>query len=136
MPDGKNPAHSRSNTSQSISAASYRDAALVTLDAQEALDQAGADLAALPVPARDLTSIDAEIAALDPLAEGYAGTLATLEAERDAVQAYDEAAALADAGAEQVDAAQAAEDAALLIASDGEILSDEALAYVRSELDL
>ena len=136
MPDGKNPAHSRANTSQSISAASYRDAALVTLDAQEALDQAGADLAALPVPARDLTSIDAEMAALDPLAEGYADRLATLEAERDAVLAYDEAATVVDAAAGAVDAAQAAEDAALLTASGGEVLSAEALAYIRSELEL
>ena len=116
--------------------AAYRDAALLTKAAQETLHQASVDLAALPVPTRDLAAIDAAIDALDPLAIDHAAALAALQAEADAVQAYDAAATALDAATEAALTAQATENDALLIASGGRILSDEAVAYIRDVLNL
>lgn len=116
--------------------ATYRDAALLTLEKIALRDQAQADLDALPVPTRSVEEIDAAIALLDPLALDYATTLAALEAEKQAAADYAAAAALRDAAQAEADAAAALEDEALLTASDGRVLSDEALAYLRSLLNL
>ena len=114
----------------------YQDAALATIAVQNDLSQAAADLAALPVPERDLATIDSAIAALDPAAETYANDLAILTAERAAAQTFADAVAAVDLAAQAAAQAQSAEEAALLVASDGRVLSDEAIAYVRSSLGL
>jgi hypothetical protein len=116
--------------------AAYRDAAELTLGAAAALQEAEDALAALEVPTRGTDAIDAEIAALDPEAAGYAEALAALEAERANVEAYAEAAAAVEAAAEQLAGADEAEKAALLIASGGRELSEEAIAYLRDMLNL
>ena len=116
--------------------ATYRDAALVTLEAQAALDTADAELALLPVPARDLETIDADIGALDPLAEGYAESLTALETERTGTQSFLDATAAVEAAALELDTAATTEEEALLAASKGRILSDEAIAYIRAVLNL
>ncbi len=116
--------------------AAYQDAALATVAVQQVLGAATEALAVLPVPARDVASIDADIAALDPAAVDYAQTLAALQAERGDAQAYEDAAAAVALAAQAQADAQAAEDAALLIASDGRILSDEAIAFMRDVLNI
>lgn len=116
--------------------ATYRDAALATVAAATAAEKAAAAVAALPVPTRSLTEIEAAIAGLDPSAEGYAEALTALEAEKSQALAYAEATAEAAAAAEALAAAEAAEHEALLAASGGRELSDEAIAYIRDVLDL
>jgi len=116
--------------------AAYRDAAEITIGAAADLADAEAALAALDVPTREIDAIDAEIAALDPNADGYAEALAALEAERANVEAYGEAVAAVDIATEQLLGADDAEKAALLIASGGRDLSAEAIAYIRAALNL
>jgi hypothetical protein len=143
----------------------YRDAALVTIDKQILLDDAEADLALLPVPRSD-AAITGDIAASQDIIDGYNADIAAallldpladvsaLEGLRDAealVQdgyeqelldaaaqnlALAEAQALVDAAAAEVEAAQVVEDGALLTASNGRTLSDDAIAYVRDVLGL
>ena len=116
--------------------AAYRDAALVTGEKAAALAQAREDLAGLPAPTRTLTEIEAEIAALDPAAVDYADKLAALEAEKAATESYADAAAIVAAAEAELEAAAEAEHAALLTASNGRELSDEAIAYIRDVLNL
>ena len=116
--------------------AAYRDAARITLGAQTALTDAEATLDGLDVPARDTDAIDADIAALDPAAADYNDALAALQTERDAAQAYADAAAAVDLANEQLATTAEKENAALLAASDGRVLSAEAIAYLRSVLKL
>jgi hypothetical protein len=116
--------------------AAYKDAAELTISAASALADAEAALAELDVPARGTDEIDAVIAALDPAAEGYEAELAALTAERAAAEIYEDALVAVTVAAEQVDKAEKAERAALLTASDGRQLSDEAIAYIREVLDL
>ena len=116
--------------------AAYQDAAELTIEAEAALDGAATILAGLDVPARGTDEIDAVIAALDPEAEGYAGALAALQAERAAASAYEDALAAVTVATEQFDEATETETAALLTASDGRDLSDEAIAYIRAVLNL
>lgn len=134
--------------------AAYRDAALATAEVAGALADAEADLAALPVPARTVAAIDAEIAGidaaillLDPAIPGNDVLIAGLQAARlvtldervlTIIQNDDIAAAqdLVDAAAVNLDAAQGLEDSALLTASKGRTLSAEAIAYVRAVLGL
>jgi hypothetical protein len=114
----------------------YRDAALATNEIAKAQDEAAAALAELPVPTATVEEVDAAIALLDPAAVDYAAALAALEEERADIVAYNEAlAAVADFD-DDLTAAQDAEDAALLVASGGRSLSDEAIAYIRSVLNL
>lgn len=116
--------------------AAYKDAAELTIAAESAQDAAEAALAQLEVPARETDEIDAVIAALDPEAEGYEAELAALQAERAAAETYEDALVAVTEAAEQVDEAAEDEKAALLTASDGRELSDEAIAYIRAVLNL
>lgn len=134
--------------------AAYRDAALATAEVATVLADAEGVRDALPVPARTVAAIDAEIAgidaaigALDPALPGNDVLIADLQAarlvvldERDLtiIQNDDIAAAqdLVDAAAVNLDAAQGLEDSALLTASKGRTLSAEAIAYVRAVLGL
>lgn len=116
--------------------AAYQDAAVLTIEAQASLDEAEATVAGLHVPARGTDEIDAVIAALDPHAEGYAEDLASLQAERDAAEAYEDAVAAVQLATDDYEQATETEKAALLTASDGRELSDEAIAYIRSVLNL
>ena len=116
--------------------AQYRDAALVTKDAAALRDDAAEILANLPVPTNTVEEIDAAILALDPVSATYAADLAALTAQRDQITAYTDAAAALDGLQTTVDTAQDAEDAALLLASGGRSLSDAAIAYIRSVLNL
>lgn len=116
--------------------AAYRDAALITTEKEATVAEAAAALAAIPVPQRGIDAIDTEIAGLDPLAADYAETLVALEAERANALAYENALGVADAANQEWAAAQTAEEAALLVASGGRVLSDAAIAYVRDMLDL
>ena len=121
--------------------AAYRDAALARNALQPAIDDAQDALDALPVPTRDLASIDADIGALDldPNAVGYADALEALDAldtERAATVAYANAVVTRNAATLAAAGAQATEDAALLTASKGRILSAEAIAYIRAVLNL
>ena len=90
---------------------------------------------------------DDAFGALDPAVVGNDVLIAELNAlrlplldERDLTVAQNAAIAdaqdLVDAAAENVDGAQEREDEALLIASNGRTLSDEAIAYIRSVLNL
>ena len=116
--------------------AAYRDAALARNALQPAIDDAQTALDALPVPTRDLASIDAEIGALDPAAVDYADALLALQNERAATVAYGDAVVILDGATLAAAGAQATEDAALLTASKGRILSAEAIAYIRAVLNL
>ena len=116
--------------------AAYRDAALITEQLHRDLTQANLALAALPVPARNIATVDAAIAALDTTAADYPGALAMLQAERAVIVTYRHAVTAAEAAELAVTAAQVTEDAALLTASDGRVLSDAALAYIREVLNL
>ncbi len=140
---GLNAVHANANALEHASPNSqvgrialYRDAARETIAAQTALDQAKADLAAMPVPARTIDEINADIAALDPNAPDYATALAALKAEQEAVRDYNQAKAAVTAVRHTLTADQAAENAALLVASGGRVLSDAAIAYVRQVLGL
>ena len=116
--------------------AAYRDAARARNALQPAIDDAQDALDALPVPTRDLASIDAAIGALDPTALDYVDALAALDAERAATVAYGDAVVILDGATLAAAGAQATEDAALLTASKGRILSAEAIAYIRAVLNL
>ncbi len=116
--------------------AAYRDAATATINDQTALTDAQAALAALAVPGRGVEAVAADIAALDPLAANYAEALAALQAERDAAQTYADAQAAVDLASNALAGAAEAEHAALLTASNGRELSDAAIAYIRSVLNL
>ena len=116
--------------------AAYRDAAQITVSAKADLAAAETALAGLEVPVRGVDAIDAEIAALDPNAAGYDDALAALQAERANAEAYAEAVAAVDLATEQLGTAGETEEAALLTASGGRPLSDEAIAYIRSILKL
>ena len=116
--------------------AMYRNAAIVTTTAATLLAAAATARDALPLPVRSIADIDAAIALLDPTVEGYAAAVAALATERQSVVDYDAAAAKVTAANTALLAAQATEDAALLVASGGRELSDEAIAYIRDELDL
>lgn len=116
--------------------AAYRDAALVTLGKAQALAQAQDDLAALPAPTRTLAEIEAEIATLDPAAADYVDKLAALQAEKTAAESYADAAARVAAAEADLNAAAEAEHTALLSASNGRELSDDAIAYIRDVLNL
>jgi hypothetical protein len=116
--------------------AAYRDAAEITIEAQAALDEAEAALEGMDAPTRSVDEIEAEIAALDPAADGYAEALEVLEAERDNAEAYADAVIAVDLATAQLLAADEDEKAALLVASGGRELSDEAIAYIRSVLNL
>ena len=114
----------------------YRDAALATNDVVAAQEEAAAALAALPVPTATVEEVDAAIALLDPAAVDYQAALDALTQERADIVAYNDALeAVADAEGD-LKTAQDAEDAALLVASGGRSLSDEAIAYIRSVLNL
>lgn len=114
----------------------YRDAALLSVEKAKALEEASLALAGLTPPTRTVEEIDVAIGLLDPNAEGYAAALAALQQEKADAIAYGEAAAAAEALALELAAAEEAEAAALLSASNGRILSDEAIAYIRDMLDL
>lgn len=114
----------------------YRDAALATNDVVAAQEEAAAALAALPVPTATVEEVDAAIALLDPAAVDYQAALDALTQERADIVAYDEALAAVTDAEGNLTAAQEAEDAALLVASGGRTLSDEAIAYIRSVLNL
>ena len=116
--------------------AAYQDAAQLTIATEAALDEAEAALAELEVSARGTDEIDAVIAALDPEVESYEAELAALQAERAAAGAYEDAVVAVTVAGEQVDEATEAEKSALLMASDGRELSDEAIAYIRAVLNL
>ncbi len=116
--------------------AAYKEAALASDAAAVVVEQAESALAGLAEPTRNIEEIEAAIAALDPLAEGYAEALALLQTELSATQDYAEALqAVADALL-ALGAAEATENDSLLIASDGRVLSDAALAELRALLDL
>lgn len=116
--------------------AAYRDAAQASINAQTALTDAETALAGLEVPARDIEAIDGDIAALDPNSAGYADDLAALQAERTNAKAYTDAMAAVDLATKQLATSGETEQAALLAASGGRELSDEAIAYIRSVLKL
>ena len=116
--------------------AAYRDAAIVTSTAATLLAQAAAARDALPLPVRSISDIDAAIALLDPTAAGYSVDAAALATERQSVVDYTAADAKVTAANTALLAAQSTEDAALLVASGGRELSDEAIAYIRDQLDL
>lgn len=114
----------------------YQTAAVASFEAADAVDEAQAALDLLPVPTRSLAEIRADIAALDPAALDYETALADLKAERDAARAYIDAKnALSDA-TDAAELAAAEEEAALLTASGGRVLSDDAVAYIRAALGL
>ena len=134
--------------------AAYRDAALATAEVAGALADAEAVRDALPVPARTVAAIDADIVAidaaiglLDTASPTYDADLAALQADRVLIVdeldltvaqnlAIADAQLLVDAAAANLDAAQGLEDDALLTASNGRTLSDEAIAYIRAVLGL
>ena len=134
--------------------AAYRDAALATAEVAGALADAEAVRDALPVPARTVAAIDADIVAidaaiglLDTASPTYDADLAALQADRVLIVdeldltvaqnlAIADAQVLVDAAAANLDAAQGLEDDALLTASNGRTLSDEAIAYIRAVLGL
>ena len=114
----------------------YRDAALATNDVVAAQEEAAAALAALPVPTATVEEVDAAIALLDPAAVDYQAALDALTQERADIVAYNDALAAVTDAEGDLTTAQEAEDAALLVASGGRSLSDEAIAYIRSVLNL
>ena len=134
--------------------AAYRDAALATAEVATVLADAEAVRDDLPVPARTVAEIDADIVAidtaiglLDTASPTYDADLAALQAGRvlivdelDQTVAQNLAIAaaqdLVDTAAANLDAAQGLEDSALLTAANGRTLSDEAIAYIRAVLGL
>ena len=137
--------------------ATYRDAALATAGVATILADAQADLALLPVPDRTVGEINDDIAAtdiaiaavllLDPADPINIAALAALQADRTLLVgeveltvaqnlAIADAQAVVDTAADNLDAAQGLEDDALLVASNGRTLSDEAIAYIRATLGL
>lgn len=147
---GLNAAHANPNalananpSSQVGRLATYRDAAIAATEAQGAIDAADAALTVFDEAnqGRSVTDIDADIAALDPTAEGYdPAQLDALNAELAAAQTRDiDRAVLADAVAAAETAlatAGATEADALLAASKGRELSPEAIAYIRDLLNI
>lgn len=128
-------AHANPN-SQVGRIAAYKTAALANIGTSEAITKAQEELSLLPVPSRSLAEIHAEIEALDPAAANYEDILAALKAERGAALTYFAAQDTLAAAIAKAETAQANEAAALLIASGGRELSDEAVAYIRSVLGL
>ncbi len=128
---GLNAAHASPNAllhanpnSQVGRIATYKTAALATVEAQSALED-------LTPPARTIAEIEADMLLLDPTLDAEA--LAVLQLELNDANAYEEALAEVEgiiAGAEQ------AEADALLAASGGRELSDAAIAELRAMLDL
>lgn len=150
--------------------ATYRDAALETISAADALDAASetlgaatdtlaakeAELQALDeaYAGRTAAEIDAEIAALDPSAADYQQQVDALTEERLGAESYEtERAALEAEVADASDAvteaetgltdaetalteAETLEEEALMSASNGRVLSEPALDYLRGELGL
>ena len=137
--------------------ATYREAALATAGVATILADAQADLALLPVPDRTVGEINDDIAAtdiaiaavllLDPADPINIAALAALQADRTLLVgeveltvaqnlAIADAQAVVDTAADNLEAAQGLEDDALLIASNGRTLSDEAIAYIRATLGL
>lgn len=128
-------AHANPN-SQVGRIAAYKTAALANIGTSEAITKAQDDLNLLPVPSRSLAEIRAEIDALDPAAANYEDILAALKAERGAALTYFAAQDTLAAAIAKAETAQANEAAALLTASGGRELSDDAVAYIRSALGL
>lgn len=107
--------------------AAYKDAALATQAAEDAVKTAEADLAAAN---EALAAAEALPATTD---EETAAKEAAIEAANTAIA---DATAAVDSAKAALMTAAADEEAALLVASDGRILSDEAIAYIRKELGL
>ncbi len=116
--------------------ATYRDAAIATTTAAETLATAITARDALAVPTRSIAEIDVAIGLLDETLDGYAAAAGLLAAERQAAVDYAAAEAKVTEANTDLLTAQETEDAALLAASGGRELSDEAIAYIRDELDL
>lgn len=137
-------------------AAAVETATAALGDAQLALGGAEAALSAYDAAyaGRSVTAIDTDIAALDPAAVDYQAQLDALNVERDAALAQeagrlpllgdvdlamtgvaDAETSLAEAETAAAGAAGAEQDA-LLVASNGRVLSDEAIAYIREQLGL
>lgn len=131
---GMNAVHANPNAlknadpnSQVGKIAAYRDAALVTQAAEDAVKTAEADLAAAN---EALVAAEALPATTD---EETAAKEAAITAANTAIA---DATAAVESAAAALTTAAADEEAALLVASDGRVLSDEAIAYVRKELGL
>ena len=107
--------------------AAYKDAALATQAAEDAVKTAEADL---EVANEALVAAEALPATTD---EETAAKEAAIEAANTAIA---EATAAVESAKAALATAAADEEAALLVASDGRILSDEAIAYIRKELGL
>lgn len=174
---GLNAVHANANAfanaspnSQVGRIATYRDAALDTISATDALDAATeaigeetenlaareAELQSLDdaYTGRTTAEIDADIAALDPSATDYQEQVDALAEERIGAETYEtERAALETEIADATDAvteaeagltdaemalteAETLEQEALMSASNGRVLSEPALDYLRSELGL
>ena len=147
---GLNAAHANPNAlanaspnSQVGRLATYRDAALAAAGAQGAVDAANTALAAFDDAdqGRSLADIEADIAALDPTAEGYdPAQLDTLNEELAVAQTRDAdravLAAAVTAAENAMATAGASEEDALLAASNGRTLSPEAIAYIRDLLNI
>ncbi|WP_343116325.1 hypothetical protein [Ostreiculturibacter nitratireducens] len=134
----------------------YRDAALATIEAKaavEALEQEAAkaadDLAALEAAYTGRSSADilADIALLDEESDSYEAEKAALDAELAAAESFeaeqlrlqtviDEAPAKIEEAELVVEEKEGLEGDALMTASGGRTLSDEALAYFRELLGL
>ncbi|MEJ1991684.1 MAG: hypothetical protein P8X50_08215 [Maritimibacter sp.] len=123
-------------------AATYRDAAQVTIEAEAAATDAQAALDAYEQAHAGLTpeELQAGIDALDPESETYDEDLAALqEALEAASQPDEELIALQDAADQATEELQAAVDAegdALLNLTDGREISEDAVAELRSNLGL
>jgi hypothetical protein len=105
--------------------AAYKDAALATQAAEDAVKIAETELAAAN---EALVAAEAVPATTD---EETAAKAAAIEAANTAIAS---ATAAVDSANAALTTAAADEEAALLLASDGRILSDEAIAYIRKEL--
>ena len=75
-------------------------------------------------------------ATLDPKAVGYDDALAALETERANAQDYEVAVTAVDLATAQLETAGQTEEDALLAASGWRVLPAEAIAYIRSALNL
>ncbi len=114
--------------------ASYRSAAQATIGAETALALAEDALGGLTAPSRSVADIQAEIDGLDPVADAEA--IAGLEAEIAAAEAYAAAVSAVALAAAALAIAQIFESASFLVASNGRVLSDAAMAFFRAQLDL
>lgn len=107
--------------------AAYKDAALATQAAEDAVKTAETDLAAAN---EALVAAEALPATTD---EETAAKETAIETANTAIA---DAAAAVESAKADLKTAAADEEAALLVASDGRVLSDEAIAYIRKELGL